>query len=399
MHNMTEQVVKETEEAFLHVYNRFHVVFDHGEGVRLYDIDGKEYLDFGAGIAVMGLGYGHEKYTKALTDQTRKLLHTSNLFYTMPAHNAALKLKKVSGMDRVFFTNSGTEAIEGALKLAKKHANLAGKKDYNIVAMNKSFHGRSTGALAVTGDEHYREPFYPLLPNIRFIDYNDTQALIANVDDNTACVIMETVQGEGGIYPATPEFIETARRLCDEHDAFLILDEIQCGVGRTGKMFAFQNYGIKPDIITCAKALGCGVPVGAFLCTQRAATMVPGDHGTTYGGNPFACAAVDAVLDIFEEENIVEKAAEVAKYLWATLDKIKDDFDIVKEHRGMGLMQGLEFVPDVKSGDVVSGALASGLILIGAGSNTVRFLPPLVITEADVDAMDAILRKVLTELK
>ena len=391
-----QEMISQAEEAYLHTYNRYPIVLEKGEGVYLYDTEGKRYLDFGAGIAVMALGYGNERYNDALKAQIDKLIHTSNLFYNVSGGSAAAKLKAASGMDRVFFTNSGTEAIEGALKLAKKYANMNRKSpDYTIIAMEHSFHGRSLGALSVTGTEHYRSPFEPLIPNVKFANYNDLESVRALMNDDTACVILETVQGEGGIYPATKEFIQGVRRLCDAHNALMICDEIQCGMGRTGKMFAFQNYDIQPDIITCAKALGCGVPVGAFLCTERAASMEPGDHGTTYGGNPFVCAAVDVVMDIFREEHVLDNVNSVAPYLWDTLENIKEEFPIVKEHRGMGLIQGLEFTAHVSSGDIVKAAQAQGLILIGASSNTIRFVPPLIITRENVDEMAGKLRTAL----
>lgn len=394
-----QEIISQVEEAYLHTYNRYQIILEKGEGVYLYDTEGKRYLDFGAGIAVMALGYGNKRYNDALKAQVDKLLHTSNLFYNVPGFHAAMKLKAASGMDRVFFTNSGTEAVEGALKLAKKYANMNHKSpDYTIIAMEHSFHGRSMGALSVTGTEHYRAPFEPLIPNVKFAVYNDLESVKALMDDDTACVIMETVQGEGGIYPAAKEFIQGVRKLCDEHNALMICDEIQCGMGRTGKMFAFQNYDIRPDIITCAKALGCGVPVGAFLCTERAASMGPGDHGTTYGGNPFVCAAVDVVMDIFEDEDVLGNVNAVAPCLWDTLENIKEEFSIVKDHRGMGLIQGLEFTADVSGGDVVKAAQAEGLILIGASSNTVRFVPPLVITRENVDEMADRLRAALKKL-
>lgn len=388
-----QEMINQVEETYLHTYNRYQIILEKGEGVYLYDTEGNRYLDFGAGIAVMALGYGNKRYNDALKAQVDKLIHTSNLFYNVPGGSAAAKLKEASGMDRVFFTNSGTEAVEGALKLAKKYANMNHKSpDYTIIAMEHSFHGRSMGALSVTGTEHYRAPFEPLIPNVRFAVYNDLESVKALMNDDTVCVIMETVQGEGGIYPATKEFIQGVRGLCNEHNALMICDEIQCGMGRTGKMFAFQNYDIRPDIITCAKALGCGVPVGAFLCTEKAASMVPGDHGTTYGGNPFVCAAVDVVMDIFKAEDVLGNVNSVAPYLWDTLETIKEEFSIVKDHRGMGLIQGLEFTADVSGADVVKAAQAQGLILIGASSNTVRFVPPLVITRRDVDEMAEKLR-------
>lgn len=286
------------EQVLLHTYNRFPVVLERGDGVRLYDVDGKEYLDFAAGIAVFALGYNNQKYNQALKDQIDKVIHTSNLFYNVPMTEAAEKLVKATGLSRVFFTNSGTEAIEGAIKVARKYAYLKdGSTDHEIIAMENSFHGRSLGALSVTGNTHYQEPFKPLIGGIRFARFNDLDSVKAQLTEKTCAVILETVQGEGGIYPADPEFLAGVRKLCDERDILLILDEIQCGMGRTGTMFACQDYGVLPDVMTCAKALGCGVPVGAFVLNEKtaAASLVPGDHGTTYGGNPLACAAVSKV--------------------------------------------------------------------------------------------------------
>lgn len=382
------------EESILHTYNRFQIVLDHGEGVYLYDTDGKKYLDFAAGIAVCGLGYGHPKYTAAIHAQVEKLMHTSNLFYNTAAGSAAKKLEQVSGMDRVFFTNSGTEAIEGALKIAKKYAfEKDGTHAHEIIAMNHSFHGRSLGALAVTGNPHYQEAFLPLLDGIRFADYNDLDSVKALINEKTCAIILEGVQGEGGIYPPTAEFMQGVRALCDEHDMLMIVDEIQSGMGRTGSYFSYQQFGIEPDVVTVAKALGGGVPVGAFMCKEKAAVLVPGDHGTTYGGNPLVCAAADAVLDIFEEEKLVENAAKVGAYLYEKLEALVDEFEIVTAHRGIGLMQGL--VVSVPPAQIINKALEAGLIIISAGSNVLRFVPPLVITEAHVDEMIAILRKCL----
>lgn len=385
----TQQIIQASDAAYLSIYKRFPVAFERGEGVYLYDAEGKKYLDFGAGIAVMGLGYGNKRYNNALKAQIDKLIHTSNLFYHEPGSVAAAKLREATGLPHVFFTNSGTEAVEGSLKLAKKFANSEGKKDYDIIAMNHSFHGRSLGALSVTGNDHYREPFEPLIPNIKFADYNDLASVEALISDNTAAVIMETIQGEGGIYPAKPEFIEGVRALCDKHNALMILDEIQCGMGRSGYMFAYQMYHVMPDVMLCAKALGCGVPVGAFVCNDRAASMTYGDHGTTYGGNPFVCTAVSEVFDIFKEENIVEHVKEVGTYLWDRLEEMKEKYDCIVDHRGKGLIQGLEFTFAPK--DFVSKCLNAGLIVIAAENNTVRFVPPLVISNEDIDQMISIL--------
>ena len=383
------EIMEKAENYVLHTYNRYPVVLDHGKGVRLYDVEGKEYLDFAAGIAVFALGYGNETYNQTLKDQIDRLIHTSNLYYNEPMADAAEKLVKASGMDKVFFTNSGTEAIEGALKAARKYAYLRdGHNDHEIIAMNHSFHGRSMGALSVTGNTHYQDPFRPLIGGIRFANFNDLESVKAQVTEKTCAIILETVQGEGGIYPADPEFLKGVRALCDEKDILLILDEIQCGMGRTGSMFAWQQYGVKPDIMTCAKALGCGIPVGAFVLNQKTAehSLVPGDHGTTYGGNPLACAAVSAVFDIFEKEKIVDHVQQVSAYLEKRLDELVEKYDFLTVRRGKGLMQGLE-VSGRPVGEIVQQALKNGLLVITAGSDVLRMVPPLVITEADVDEM------------
>ncbi len=393
-----QEYIEKAESKIYKTYNRFPVVFDHGDGVRLYDTDGQEYLDFGAGIAVMGLGYNDPEFNTALKEQVDKLLHTSNLFYNVPAVEAGELILKASGMDKVFFTNSGTEAVEGALKIARRYAyNKDGGHDHEIIAMNHSFHGRSLGALSVTGNDHYQEPFKPLLPGIQFADFNDLDSVKALVNHKTCAIIMETIQGEGGIYPAEEEFLKGVRALCDEHDMLLILDEIQCGMGRTGTMFAWQKYGVKPDVMTVAKALGNGVPVGAFLAAGKAATaMSPGDHGTTYGGNPFVTAAASKVLELFEKRKLVDHVKEVGEYLAEKLKSLADRYDIIKEQRGMGLIQGLEF--SVPVAPIVSKALSEQkLVLISAGTNIIRFVPPLVIEKEDVDEMIEKLEAVLEQ--
>jgi len=393
----TEQIIKTAEEKLIHTYNRYQIVLDKGDGVRLYDTDGKEYLDFGAGIAVFALGYNNKEYNDALKAQIDKLIHTSNYFYNEPAVNAAKALTKASGMDRVFFTNSGTESIEGAIKLAKKYAYLkTGRTDSEIIAMHHSFHGRSMGALSVTGTEHYREPFEPLIGGVKFADFNDLESVKAQITDKTCAVITEVVQGEGGIYPAQKEFLEGLRALCDEKDIILIFDEIQCGMGRTGYYFAWQSYGVQPDVMTCAKALGCGVPVGAFVLGEKAAaaSLVPGDHGTTYGGNPFVCAAVSKVFDIFEQDNILAHVQELTPYLEEKLDALVDKCPIVAARRGKGFMQGL-VIEGTTVGSVVTKALANGLLVISAGSDVLRLVPPLVITKEHIDEMIEKLEKSL----
>ena len=394
-----EGYIEKAEADILHTYNRFHLVLDHGNGVYLYDTDGKEYLDFAAGIAVQALGYGNKEYNDALKVQVDKLLHTSNLYYNVPIANAAERLKKASGMDRVFFTNSGTEAIEGAIKAAKKYAYTRdGHAGHEIIAMNHSFHGRSIGALSVTGNKHYQEPFEPLMPGVKFAEFNQLDSVKSLINEKTCAIIFETVQGEGGIYPATQEFMEGVKALCEEHDILLILDEIQCGMGRTGSMFAWQQYGVKPDIMTSAKALGCGVPVGAFLMTEKVAEMSlkPGDHGTTYGGNPFVGTAADKVLEIMERDHITDHVKQITPYLEQKLDGLMEKYDFITARRGMGLIQGL--VSEKPVGQIAARAIEEGLLIITAGSDVIRFVPPLIIEEKHVDEMVEKLDRVLSSM-
>lgn len=399
MSTTMQNYIDEAEKALLHTYNRYQVVFDKGEGVYLYDTDGKKYLDFVSGIAVFALGYHNEEYNDALKEQIDKIIHTSNYYYNLPAIEAAKKIKEISGMDRVFFTNSGAEAIEGAIKTARKYAFLKdGSTDHEIIAMNHSFHGRTMGALSITGNPHYREAFEPGIGNIKFADLNDFDSVMAQVTDKTCAIIFETVQGEGGIYPATEDFMQKVRKLCDERDILMILDEIQCGMGRTGTMYAWQRYGIKPDVMTTAKALGCGVPVGAFLMTEKvgAHSLVAGDHGTTYGGNPLACAAICKVIELYEKQNVLDNVKEVGDYLGKRLDELVSEFDCIETRRGIGMMQGLVFNRAV--GDIIVKAMDKGLVLINAGTHIIRFVPALVITKEHVDDMITILRESISEV-
>ena len=393
-----QQYIDIAEQNLLHTYNRYPVVFEKGAGVHLYDIEGKEYLDFVAGIAVFALGYGNETYNNALKEQIDKIIHTSNYYYNIPAIEAAKKMKKASGLDRVFCTNSGAEVSEGAIKAARKYAYLKdGKTDHEIIAMEHSFHGRTMGALSVTGNKKYREAFEPMIGNIKFANLNDFESVKALVTDKTCAIIMETVQGEGGIYPAEESFLKAVRELCDEKDFLLILDEIQCGMGRCGTMFAWQKYGVKPDIMTTAKGLGCGIPVGAFLMTEKVGqnSLTAGDHGTTYGGNPLACKAIETVLDIYEKENILDHVNQVGDYLTKKLNEFVEKYDFIEERRGLGLMQGL--VCNKPVGEIINKALENGLVLINAGTNIIRFVPPFIITNEDINTMAAILDKCLAE--
>lgn len=383
----TKEYMELSEEYVLHTYNRFPLVLEKGEGVDLYDVEGNKYMDFASGIGVFALGYSNKEFSEALKEQVDKVIHTSNLYYNVPLGTAAEHLAKSCGMSKVFFTNSGTEAIEGAIKTARKYAYLRDNStDHEIIAMNSSFHGRSLGALSVTGNEHYQEPFRPLIGGVCFAEFNNIDSVKAQITDKTCAIIMETVQGEGGIYPADPVFLKEVREICDARDILLILDEIQCGMGRTGTMFAWQQYGVQPDIMTSAKALGCGIPVGAFVLNEKVAkaSLVPGDHGTTYGGNPLACAAVNAVFEQFEKLDLLSHVKEVAAYLEEKLDELAAKHDTVKERRGKGLMQGLELTGK-PVGEVISSAREKGLLVISAEHNVLRMLPPLVITKEDVD--------------
>jgi len=389
--DIMKQYIEKADKVVMNTYNRYPVVLDYGKGMYLYDINGKKYLDFTSGIGVFALGYNDEEYNAALKKQIDLILHTSNYFYSVPFVEAAQKLAKATGMDRVFFTNSGTEAVEGAIKLARKYFyKKTGKTGGKIISMERAFHGRSMGSLSITGTKKYREPFEPLIGGIKFAEFNNLESVKALIDDSTCAVVMEPVQGEGGIYPAAENFIEGVRKLCDSRGILLIFDEIQCGMGRTGSMFAHQLYNVKPDIITCAKALGCGVPVGAFAATEKvAAAFEPGDHGSTYGGNPLATAAVSKVFDLFENRNIIENVKAVGQYLSDKLDELKSKYGIITDRRGLGLMQGLEFSIPVNG--IIANALNKGLVLISAGTNVIRFLPPLIVGKEHVDEMISIL--------
>jgi acetylornithine/N-succinyldiaminopimelate aminotransferase len=389
----TSNIIDKVENNIIHTYNRYQIALDSGSGMYLYDAEGKKYLDFGSGIGVFALGYGNKEYNDAVKAQVDKLIHTSNYFYNEPSALASEKFVKASGMTKVFYTNSGAEAVEGALKLAKKYGKMTkGDNCYEIIAMNKSFHGRTIGAVSVTGNEHYRESFEPLLPGVKFADYNNLESVKALISDRTCAVIMETIQGEGGVTPATEEFVKGVRTLCDENNILMIADEIQCGMGRSGYMFAYQRFGILPDIVTSAKALGCGVPIGAFAAGSKVCDVLcAGDHGTTYGGNPLACAASLAVFNLFEKNNLLENVVEVGAYLYKRLDEIKVMCPSITDHRGIGFMQGLEYDHPVSG--IIQKLLDAGLIVFSAGPNVIRFLPPLIATMKDVDDMINILKE------
>ncbi len=392
---MVNEKIQAAEENLIHVYNRFPIVLDHGEGMYVYDTEGKEYLDFAAGFAVTGLGYGNKEFEEALKEQIGKLYHTSNLYYHESCGEAARELNRVCGMDRVFFTNSGSEAIEGALKAARRYAYAKGTGRYEFIAMENSFHGRSFGAVSVTGHDSYREPFEPLVPGVKFAKFNDLDSVKALAGDKTCAIILEPLQGEGGINLATQEFMEGIRSFCDENDILMICDEVQCGMGRTGNMFAWQGFRVKPDILTMAKAIGNGIPVGAFAMTEKVTqySLKPGDHGATYGGNPLACTAVKTVIGIFERERIVDHVSKIAPYLTKRLDELVRELDCVTERKGKGLMQGIVVTKPLA--EVNKKTIEEGLLVIQAQGNVIRFLPPLIVEEKHIDEMIEKLKRAL----
>lgn len=392
---MKNPYIEDTEEGLVHTYNRFPVVLEKGEGVYVYDAEGKKYLDFAAGIAVSSLGYGNKEFNEALKTQIDCLIHSSNLYYNTTCGKAAQALLRITEMDRVFFTNSGTEAIEGALKAARKYAYKKQTGRYEFIAMKNSFHGRSMGALSVTEHEAYRTPFEPLIPGVSFAEYNNLDSVRKLLTDRTCAIILEPLQGEGGINTADEAFMKGIRTLCDDEGILMICDEIQCGMGRTGTMFAWQNYGTKPDIIAMAKAIGNGVPVGAFAMKEDIArySLEPGDHGTTYGGNPFVCAAVAKTVEIFEREKMTVHVQEMGAYLAEKLTELKAACGSITEVRGRGLIQGIRLNKPVAG--TIKAALDEGLLIISARSDVIRLVPPLIVEKKHIDELIEKLKKVL----
>ena len=390
----------------LNVYNRYDVIFTHGKGTYIYDDKGNEYLDFVSGISVNCLGHASPVITKALTEQSEKLVHISNLYYSEPQLKLAEKLTENSKMERVFFTNSGTEAIELAIKIARKYGNnLSYDKNgekilekTEIIYMTNSFHGRSTGALAITGQPKYQKPFEPLMKNVTECKFNDVEDLKNKVNENTAAIILEPVQGESGLESATPEFIEVIKKLSKKYNALVIFDEIQCGMGRMGKLFAYENFELVPDVVTIAKSLGGGVPIGACLTKGKANdVLVPGDHGSTYGGNPLVCAVANAVLHELIDNKLIEKnVIEMGKYSAEKLENLKNKFSEITKIRGKALLLGIKFDENkILAKDIVAKALENGLLLVGAGNNVVRFFPPFNVTKKEIDEGIEILEKIL----
>lgn len=377
-------------------YKRFDIVLESGEGVYLLDDKGKKYLDFSSGIGVCALGYNHAEFNAKIKAQVDKLLHTSNLYYNENIAQAAKHLAKASGLERVFFTNSGAESIEGAMKVARKYAFNKGIKGGNFIAFKHSFHGRTLGALSLTANEKYQKPFKPLISGVKFAKYNDFSSVERLVNEKTCAIILESVQGEGGVNPAQKDFYKALRKLCDEKDILLIADEIQCGMGRSGKFFAYEHSGILPDVMTSAKALGCGLSVGAFVVSEKVAqkSLEAGDHGSTYGGNPLVCAGVNAVFEIFKKEKILENVSKLTPCLEQSLENLIKEFRFCKKRKGLGFMQGLSLDKSVKVAEVIKKCQENSLLLISCGENDLRFLPPLIIEKSHIDEMSEKLRKV-----
>ncbi len=377
-------------------YKRFDIVLESGEGVYLLDDKGKKYLDFSSGIGVCALGYNHAEFNAKIKAQVDKLLHTSNLYYNENIAQAAKHLAKASGLERVFFTNSGAESIEGAMKVARKYAFNKGIKGGNFIAFKHSFHGRTLGALSLTANEKYQKPFKPLISGVKFAKYNDFSSVERLVNEKTCAIILESVQGEGGVNPAQKDFYKALRKLCDEKDILLIADEIQCGMGRSGKFFAYEHSGILPDVMTSAKALGCGLSAGAFVVSEKVAqkSLEAGDHGSTYGGNPLVCAGVNAVFEIFKKEKILENVSKLTPYLEQSLENLIKEFRFCKKRKGLGFMQGLSLDKSVKVAEVIKKCQENSLLLISCGENDLRFLPPLIIEKSHIDEMSEKLRKV-----
>lgn len=384
--------------AFMKAYGRFDVTFDYGKGVYLYDTNGKKYLDFYSGIGVNSFGYDYKPYTDAMTNQMHRLMHISNYFNSVEAIEAAEAVIKATKLNQVFFTNSGTEATEGALKLARKYYyEKHGKADSEIISLKHSFHGRSTGSVTLTGTPAYQKAFGPLIEGVKYGDINDLESVKKLITPRSAAIILEPVQGEGGVHVCSQEFMSGIRELCNEHDIVMILDEVQCGMGRTGTIMTYFQYGIMPDIVCLAKGIGAGFPMGAFVANKKVGdALKPGDHGSTYGGNPMAGCACKTVFKIIEEQKLLEHVQEISQYLGNKLDEVVNRYDFIKECRGLGLMIGLEFTHPVKP--YIQKALDKGLVLVTAGTNVIRMLPPFIIEEKDVDEMIKILIEVIEEV-
>lgn len=390
-----EEIFAKDKSDYLPVFARYNIVLDHGDGPYVYDIKGKKYIDFLAGIAVNVVGHNYKPLVDAVSKQAGKMIHCSNLYYTEVQVEAAEKLKKLSGMDKVFFGNSGAEANEGAIKLARKYATNIDPEKIQIISALHSFHGRTLATLTATGQDHYHHGFGPLPAGFDYVPYNDIQALEAKMSDKTCAVMLEAIQGEGGVHVPDPDYLPKVRALCDKYNAVLIFDEVQCGMGRTGTFFGCQQFGVKPDIVTLAKGLAGGVPIGAFMATDKVANAFhAGDHGSTFGGNPLACAAACVVLDALIDGNLMENAKEIGAYLQSKFEAYKAKYpNLIKEVRGRGLILGMELTRPGR--EIANECLDYGAIINCTAGNVLRFVPPLNITKAHVDELISVLDKVL----
>jgi acetylornithine/N-succinyldiaminopimelate aminotransferase len=391
----TEEIIQREKQFLLQTYSRYPLVIERGKGVFLFDLDGKKYLDFVAGLGVNALGHAHPRIVKAIREQAARAIHLSNLYYNEYQGRLAEKLCTLSGLHRAFFSNSGTEAIEGSIKLARLAGHrVGGAAKSQLIALEGSYHGRSFGSMSVTGQDKYRKGFEPLLEDVKFVPRNDLEALRAVVDDNTCAIVLEPIFGEGGIYECSVEFLQECRTLSDRHHAALIFDEIQCGLGRTGTIFAFQAFGVTPDIVAIAKPIAAGIPLGAFLVKEEFASAIsPGQHGTTFGGGPLSCRVALEYLAIVEEENLLQNVAQVGAYLQQELKALTERYEAAREVRGRGLIQGLQL--DIPARPIVEQALAEGVLFNSTQDTVLRFLPPFLLQEKHVDKGMRVLRKLL----
>ena len=390
-----EQIFAKDKEDYIPVFARYNIVLDHGDGPYVYDTQGKKYIDFLAGIAVNVVGHNYKPLVNAVSRQAAKMIHCSNLYYTEVQVEAAEKLKKLSGMDKVFFGNSGAEANEGAIKLARKYATDIDPEKIQIISAIHSFHGRTIATLTATGQDHYHHGFGPLPAGFDYVPFNDIEALEAKMSDKTCAVMLEAIQGEGGVHVPDEDYLPKVRALCDKYNAVLIFDEVQCGMGRTGTFFGCQQFGVKPDIVTLAKGLAGGVPIGAFMATDKVASAFhAGDHGSTFGGNPLACAAACVVLDALINDNLMDNVKEVGSYLKSKFEAYKEKYPtLIKEIRGRGLILGMELTRPGR--EIANECLDYGAIINCTAGNVLRFVPPLNITKEHVDELIAVLDKVL----
>lgn len=391
----SEEIIQRERSFLLQTYNRYPVVIGRGKGVYLYDLDGKKYLDFVAGLGVNALGHAHPRIVKTIREQAAKVIHLSNLYYNEYQGSLAEKLCQLSGLQRVFFSNSGTEAIEGSIKLARLAGHRAGgEAKSQLVALQGSYHGRTFGAMSLTGQDKYRKGFEPLLEDVKFVAQNDVEALRAAVNDNTCAIVLEPIFGEGGIRECSVEFLRECRALADRHRAALIFDEIQCGLGRTGTIFAFQAFGVTPDMVAIAKPIAAGLPLGAFIAKEEFASAISaGQHGTTFGGGPLACRVALEYLAILEEEKLLENVARVGAYLQLQLKELAQRYAAAQETRGRGLIQGLQL--DIPARPIVDQALAQGVLFNSTQDTVLRFLPPFLLEEKHVDKGVKVLKKLL----